>query len=304
MKTVLVASKTCRAIAPAEELIARFAQAGLQAELGSLADRPDCLERCDAVVLGTEIMDEDRLRAGKNLKLVCKFGVGLDNIDQAAAQTLGIAVRNLPAVNSGAVAELAFGLMLTLARRIAEGDRAVRGGTWPRLVGTTLRGKTLGILGTGAIGSTLARLSSGFGMKLLGYDAMENPAFLSAGGAYAPLDQVLTQADFVSVHLPLNDATRNCIGARELGLMKPTAILINTARGGLVDEAALEEALRAGRLAGAGLDVLAHEPPSESPLLGMEQVICTPHIAAYDDATLRHMLERCIETLTDFLNEK
>lgn len=300
MRQVLVASKTCRAALPQEELRARFAAAGFEAALAPLAERLDALTGYDALVVGTELVGEEILAKAPRLALVQKFGVGLDNIDQDAAGRYGVAVRNLAAVNSGAVAEMAFGLMLSLARRITIGDRDIRGGRWPRLIGTTLRGKTLGIVGTGAIGTALARLSAGFGMELLGCDVIESQGFRDAGGTYVSIGEVLAKSDFLSLHLPLRDETRHLIGSAELTAMRPTAYLVNTARGGIVDERALLDALRAGTIAGAGLDVLEHEPPGESPLLKLEQVICTPHIAAYDDVTLLAMVDRCVQSLTDF----
>ncbi len=302
MRRVLVASKTCRAAMPASELAGRFAAAGLDADFAPISDRADTLDRYEAIVVGTELVGEDVLSRGSSLRLVQKFGVGLDAIDQDAAARHGVAVRNLPAANSGAVAEMAFALMISLARRVVEGDRGTRSGAWPRLLGTSLRGKTLGIVGTGAIGSQLARLSSGFSMRVLGYDVVENDGFREAGGTYVPLCELLGQSDFVSLHVPLIESTRHMVGADELHCMKPTAFLVNTARGGLVDEAALYRALEEGAIAGAALDVLEHEPPDESPLLRLGNVVCTPHIAAYDRETLEGMVRRCIESVSEFFS--
>lgn len=237
----------------------------------------------DALIVGVEKITERVIRAADRLRIICKHGAGVDNIDVAAATRAGIPVTNAPGANSDAVADLAFGLMLAAARSIPLADRAVREGEWPRLVGTEVWRKTLGIIGTGRIGKQVARRARGFEMEILGYDPYPDPGFAEAVGmTYVPLEELLRRSDFVTIHVPLTPGTRGLIGRTELARMKPEAFLFNLSRGSIVDEAALYEALASGRLAGAGLDVFEAEPPGkENPLLGLKNFIATPHMGAY-----------------------
>lgn len=229
------------------------------------------------------------------LKVIGKHGVGFDNIDIKAATERGIPVVYTPFANTDAVADHTMGLMIALAKRIAEADRALKqGGSWKlryELIGTDVAGKTLGIIGLGRIGGAVARRAGGFGMRILAYDpyASEERA-KGLGAELVDLDTLLRSSDFVSIHVPLTEETRGIIGRHELGIMKRGAFLINTSRGGIVDEGALLQALSSGHLAGAALDVLEKEPPEPgNPLIKMENVIVTPHMAAHTRETLRKM---------------
>jgi len=232
------------------------------------------------------------IEAARRLKVIGRAGAGVDNIDLAAATRRGILVVNAPGSNSIAVAEHTLALMLALARRIPQADAKLRAGRWEKrsLAGVELRGKTLGIIGLGRVGTAVARRAAGLEMRLMAYDpfvAVDHAARL--GVRLVSLDELLRTADFVSIHAPLTDLTRGMIGARELALMKPTAYLINCARGGIVDEEALARALAEGRLAGAALDVFAHEPPFDSPLLASEKVILTPHLGGSTQEAQRNV---------------
>ena len=223
------------------------------------------------------------LQAGTRLKIVARAGSGVDNIDVEAATRYGVLVVNAPLGNTVAVAEHTFGLMLALARHIPAADAAMKGGGWPKsaLIGRELRGKTLGIIGLGRIGAALARRAAAFEMRLVAYDPFVSADYAARLGVeMMGLDALLQEADFVSVHIPGNERTRGLIDAARLAMMKPTAILINCARGGIVDEAALAQALAEGRLGGAGLDVFVHEPPGLTELVRSPRVVCTPHLGA------------------------
>lgn len=217
------------------------------------------------------------------LRIVANFGTGTDNIDVAYATERGVVVANTPDPVVEPTAELAYGLLLAAARGIVRLDRGVRDGSVRvsvmRNLGTTLRGKTLGIVGYGRIGQAVARYAHGSAMRILYFNRHPLTADRerAQGVCYAPLDRLLAEADFVTLHTPLTEQTRHLIGARELGLMKPTAFLINSSRGGVVDEGALKEALRAGRIAGAGLDVFETEPQIPEELRTLDNVILTPH---------------------------
>jgi D-3-phosphoglycerate dehydrogenase len=243
-------------------------------------------EEADAVMVrGTKIREADLARA-KKLKIISKQGVGYDNIDVAAAKKHGIPVVRTPGVNKEAVAEMALGLAISVGRRIAELDRRIRAQEKmdrTQILGTEMWGKTVGVVGVGNIGSRVAhKWKSAFETKLIGYDPHRKIDFEQA----EKLDDLLRKADLVTLHVPLSDETRHMIGKRELALMKPTAILINTCRGGVVDEAALYEALKAGRLFGAGIDVWEVETPRvDSRLLELPNVVCTPHAAGGTEET-------------------
>jgi phosphoglycerate dehydrogenase-like enzyme len=227
------------------------------------------------------------LRAAKRLKLLHKWGVGYDNIDIAAARALGIRVARTTGSNAVPVAEFTLGLMLASLRFIAYGHHELKQGHWAtgRLPGDPfmLSGKTVGLVGFGAIGQNVAKLLKGFGCTIL-YSkrtplAAEEDAAL--GVAHAPLARILAEADVVSLHCPLTPETANLIDAAAFAAMKTTAVLVNVARGGVVDEAALVEALRARAIAGAAMDVFSVEPlPADSPLLGLDTLVLTPHLAA------------------------
>ncbi|MDQ7028533.1 MAG: NAD(P)-dependent oxidoreductase [Ardenticatenia bacterium] len=223
------------------------------------------------------------IEAGKRLRVIGRAGVGLDNIDVSTARAMGIEVRNCPDTTSVAVAEHTFALLLALARRLPEADRTMKAGQWEkrRLKGVSLRGKTIGIIGFGRIGRQVARLAQGFGMRVLVNQPRLTPELaLEAGVIPCDLPELLREADVVTLHVPLRPENVGLIGRDELALMKPSAFLINTARGGLVDEEALLEALETGALAGVGLDVFAEEPPGDHPLVRHPRVVATPHIGA------------------------
>ena len=225
--------------------------------------------------------------ATPRLKMVANMAVGYNNIDMETATRLGIAVSNTPGVLSDTTADLAFALLMATARRIPEAERFLRAGKykgWGPLLfcGAEVHGSTLGLIGAGRIGKIMAKRASGFDMKVIYYDVHRMSAEDEENYhmAYLPMDDVLRQSDFISVHTPYMPSTHHLISTRELGLMKPTAILINTARGPIVDEKALVKALQAGTIAGAGLDVFEHEPAVEPELLTMENVVILPHIAS------------------------
>ena len=245
----------------------------------------EAIEGCDAVIVrsSTRITAESLSRADR-LRIIGRAGVGVDNIDVAAATARGIAVLNAPAGNTISAAELTLALLLALVRRLPAADRSMKAGEWDRksFRGTELNGKTLGLVGAGRIGGEVARRARAFGMRVVAYDP-----FLTEERAQAlelerlPLDDVLERADVLSLHVPLTEATANLIGAAQLARMKPGAYLVNAARGGVVDEAALYRALVDGHLAGAALDVFAEEPlPADHPLRSLSNVVLTPHLGA------------------------
>jgi D-3-phosphoglycerate dehydrogenase len=236
------------------------------------------LQGFEGVVAGNDPMNDRVMRAAPSLRAIARHGVGLDSVDLEAAARLGIIVTNTPGIIIDSVADMAFALILAVARRVCEADRTIRAGRWIDHQGVLVWGKTLGIVGVGAIGMAMARRALGFNMTVLAFDPFPRPDAEELGVRYVGLDELLREADFVSIHAPLNEETRGMLGERELGLMRPSAYLINTARGGLVDQKALYEALREGRIAGAGLDVLAEEPPSpDDPLLELANCVFTPH---------------------------
>lgn len=233
-------------------------------------------------------IDEALIDRAPELRLIIRAGSGLDNLDVAAVEARGVSIRRIPGPGARAVAEMTFALFLGLARQVLVADRLLREGRWAKndLVGWNLGGKTLGVVGLGSIGSTVARLGRAWDMQVIGCVERPSPeraaAFAADGIALAALDDVLAASDFVSVHVPLDADTRGLIGASELARMRPGSFLVNIARGGVVDEAALLEALRTGeRPAAAALDVHVAEGEGKiSPLAGLSNVIVTPHIGA------------------------
>ena len=240
------------------------------------------LAGADAYIAGSARISRDVLERAPRLKVISRRGVGFERIDLAAARDRGILVAIATGTNQHAVADHVFALLLAVARRIVDAHHSVAGGRWESFVGPELRGKTLGIIGLGRVGKGVARRAAGFAMRVLASDPVRDDEFARANGvAYVPLDELLTAADVVSVNASLNDTSRGLLDAAARARMKPGAILVNTARGGIVDEPALAAALRAGALLGAGVDVFEREPPGGSPLLGLPNVVLTPHTAAY-----------------------
>lgn len=249
-------------------------------EKGLVAVIPDY----DALVVRSQTrVTEAVLEAGKRLRVVGRAGVGVDNIDVGAATKRGILVVNAPRGNIAAAAEHTIALLLASARWIPQADASVRRGEWERsrYTGAEIRGKTIGIIGLGNIGTEVAKRAQGLEMEVIAYDpVVPQERAEQFNVELVALDDLLRRADFVTVHVPLLDGTRNLIDAHRLALMKPTARLINAARGGIVDELALADALRSGRLAAAAADVFDQEPPTGSPLLELPNFIATPHLAA------------------------
>lgn len=252
----------------------------------------------------TDPMTQVVLEAGSAVCVVANVAVGYDNIDIDAATRNRIVVTNTPDVLNETSADFAFALLLASARRLAEGDRFVRDGAWKRwevdlLCGVDVHRRTLGIVGLGRIGGAVARRARGFEMRLLYHSRhpLEEAQEQALGVEYRPLDELLSEADFVSLHVPLNDDTRHLIGARELDLMKRTAVLINTARGSVVDEQALADALDEGRIGAAGLDVFEREPSVEARLLASPRVTLAPHIASSSVATREKMCTMAVDNV-------
>ena len=233
----------------------------------------------DVLVVGLQKITEKVLDAAKRLRVIGRCGVGLDNIDLKAAGARGIPVVYTPGVNAQAVADLALGLMLALARKIPQADRMTKSAEWKRIMGNDVWGKTLGICGLGQIGFNVAKRARGFDMNVIAYDLLENPCLAQEHGIrYKSNAEILGESDFITLHLPLTPQTRGFIGIDDLRVMKKTAILVNTSRGGIVDEKALYAALKEGEIAGAALDVFEHEPPGKTPLVELDNFIGTPHI--------------------------
>jgi D-3-phosphoglycerate dehydrogenase / 2-oxoglutarate reductase len=247
----------------------------------------ELLQDVDAAIISSLPVTARVLAHARTLKVIAIRGVGYDSVDIAATTARGIPVIIAPGFTES-VADYTFALMLAVTRRVALADRIVRDGRWEVLVSTNICGKTLGIVGLGRIGKAVARRAHGFDMTILATDVVQDEAFARQYGVtYLPLPELLQRADIVSINAPLNGETRHLIDDLALGLMKPTAVLINTARGGLVDEHALAAALREGRLAGAGLDVFHHEPLLHNPFASLDNVVLSPHLAAYSREGLR-----------------
>ena len=235
------------------------------------------------IVRGATQVTRPLIEAAPRLRWIARAGAGLDNIDVATAKARGIAVLNVPGANAVAVAELVFGLLLGLLRHVPAADASIHRGEWDksRFMGRELRGKTLGIVGLGKIGRAVARRAQAFEMTCVGCDPVISAEEIRAMGVEpAALEALLTRAEILTLHVPLSPETRGLIGAAQIAKLPKGAIVVNAARGGLVDEAALLEALNSGALAGAALDVFGEEPPKGSPLALHPRVVATPHIGA------------------------
>ena len=247
----------------------------------------ELLQGVDGAIISSLPLTDAVLAHAPSLKVLAVRGVGYDSVDVEAATRRRLPVLVAPGFTES-VADYTFGLMLAVARQVARADRLVRAGRWEVLVSTNICGKTLGIIGLGRIGKAVARRARGFEMPILATDVVYDEEFAQRYGiTYVALAELLQRADIVSINAPLSQGTQHLIDAPALRLMKPSAFLINTARGGLVDEAALAAALREGKVAGAGLDVFYDEPLHQNPFHGLENVVLSPHLAAYSREGLR-----------------
>lgn len=238
------------------------------------------LEGIDAALIANDLFTADVFDRSRSLRAVVRTGVGYDSVDVEAAARNGVTVSNLPGVNANAVAEYTLGLLLAAARRLVQSATGVAAGAWPREDGHELRGATLGLIGYGAAARAVVPLARAFGMTVLCTTSVPEPERGDAAVRFVDLDQLLAESDYVSVHTALTERTRGLLGAEAFAAMKPTAVLVNTARGAVVDEAALAEAVRGGGIAGAHLDVAATEPlPSDSPLRGVDDIVVYSHLA-------------------------
>ena len=240
----------------------------------------EAVQGMQGIIIGIEPLNRAVLEQAPDLCVISKYGVGMDNIDIEAARSRDILLGWTPGANSNAVAELTLGLMLALARRIPQADQSLHAGRFERVRGMELRGKVLGVIGLGRIGRLVAKAAICLGLQVLAYDPFIGQLPFPEVNL-VDLTLLYQRSDVISLHLPLNEQTRHMIDAQALHRMKPGALLINTARGGIVDEQALYEAIRSGKLGGAAIDCFSQEPASESPLLKLKQVIGTPHIASH-----------------------
>ncbi len=279
-----------------------------EVDVAARESRADFLRRLpgyEALVVRSQVdVDAEAFAAGRRLVVVGRAGVGVDNIDLDAATRAGVTVVNAPTANTVAAAEHTLGLLYALARRIPAADASLRAGKWERsrFLGQELRGKTLGIVGLGKIGMAVAQRARAMEMELLGNDPfVTEEAAAQHGIRLLPLPELLERADVLTVHVPLTHATRGLIGADQLACMKPTALLVNVARGGVVDEAALSAALHQGRLAGAAVDVFENEPPAGSPLLGAPNTVLTPHLGASTEEAQARVAVETAQQILDVL---
>ena len=258
----------------------------------------------DIIAIGNLPFPREVLEKCENVKMLAVAFTGLDHVDLKYCEERGIKVQNCAGYATTAVAELTFGLLLDLCRNIGKCDTAARnGGTKAGLIGFELEGRTMGIVGTGAIGTRVAKLAAAFGMDVIAYSRTPGKV---AGVRYVSLEELLAQADVVSLHVPLTDETRGMIGVEELALMKETAVLVNTARGPVVDTKALADALNSGRIAGAAIDVFDAEPPldADEPLINAKNTVVTPHVAFATDESMIKRAEIEFRNIAVFIKDK
>jgi len=240
--------------------------------------------------------------AAKGLKVIARAGVGYDAVDMAAATEHGVAVTFAPGTNQEAVAEHTFTLILALAKNLVPQHNLVKAGQWPRRANQPLRGSTLGVMGLGRIGKAVARVGQAFQMNVIAHEPFPDKTFVEKHAiTLMPFEDVLRQADWITLHMPMMAESKHCINTRTLGLMKPTAYLINTARGGVINEPDLYEALKSKRIAGAGLDVFDEEPPGNNPLLLLDNIVMTAHTAGVDTKSRDDMAKLAASAIAKLL---
>ena len=292
--------------AQAKATLENFASTVVYNDLARPLTAEEVIERLDDVdgyIAGLDHITADVIRkAPEKLKVISRYGIGVDRVDLEECKKRGIVVTNTPGTNSVAVCELAFALMLCAARNIPRLHQAVENGLWPRSEGIELNGKVLGIVGLGAIGKLLALRARAFGMKIVACDSCFDHSYARLHDI-APLEfeALLEQSDFISLHVPLNAETKRMIDVKAIERMKTGAFLINTARGGLINEQAIAEGIRSGKLGGVGLDAFEEEPLLDSPLKGLDRVVFTPHSGAHTSDAVRSMGRMAVENLMTVL---
>ena len=260
---------------------------------------------CDGCVAGLDYFTAKVMDSAPGLKVISRYGVGVDRVDLAAAKARNVVVCNTPGANSQAVADLTFALLLCAARKVPVLNKKMLEGQWPRSIGTELYEKTIGILGLGAVGKAVARRAAGFSMKIIAYDPFIDRQYAAANGIFeADFDAVIREADFLCLHMPLNGETRHIISADVMKAMKKEAIIVNTARGGLIDEGAAYEILSSGHLGGMALDVYEAEPTPRLPLFDLENVVLTPHTASHTRESTENMANMSVQNLINVLSGK
>jgi len=256
----------------------------------SKQEMAEMIKDVDAVIVGVDPIDQEVLEQAPKLKVISKYGVGTDNIDLNYAREKGIPVTVTAGANKDAVADYTIALMLAAARRMIPIDKGCRQLNWNKITSVDVWGKTLGLIGLGAIGKGVAARAKGFNMNIMAYDLMKDEAYAAEHQIeYVSLDKLLQNADFISLHLPLTDKTHHIIGAKELASMKETAVIVNTARGGLIHEQALLDALREERIWGAGMDVFEQEPPQDKGFLELDNLVIGSHCAASTYQAIENM---------------
>ena len=292
-----------------EGLCDRLRQAGLDPHYLGQPDEALPAEELSQLLRGAEVYVVGNAQVPRRviegcptLRLICKYGVGVDNIDLAAAAERGVQVTNAPGANAISVAEMTMGTMIYLSRKLREIERSLREGHWRLQAGSELYGRTLGIVGLGNIGKQVAIRARAFGMQVLANDIVDYPEFCKQYEVEpVDLDQLLSRADIVTLHVPLTSLTRRMIGEAQLARMRRGSILIDTARGGVVDESALYRALAEGHLAAAAVDVFEQEPLGESPLRSLDNVILTPHMAGITYEAAERIASRTLENVLAYL---
>ncbi|MBD1382642.1 phosphoglycerate dehydrogenase [Metabacillus arenae] len=258
-----------------------------------------------AAIVAFNRINENVLEQLPNLTIICKHGVGVDNIDLPAAKKRNVFVTNVPNANKHAVADYAFGLMLALARKIPQGVQQTKNGEWPRIFGSDVYGKTIGIVGLGMIGKEVAKRAKGFNMNILAFDPYPDQTFAAEYQVeYVELTELLKNSDFVTLHMPLIEETKNLISKAQFQLMKKNAFLVNASRGCIVSEEDLYDALINKEIAGAALDVFALEPLESSPLYDLDQFIAMPHAAGYTSDAVNTLGMVCVKNIVDVLNHR
>ena len=261
------------------------------------------LSGCQGFIAGVDFITRKVMENAPDLKVISRYGTGVDRIDLEAAKERGIVICNTPGANANAVADLIFAMLLSIARKLLILDRKTREGEWPRSTGLELYGKTIGILGLGAVGKAVVKRAAGFSMNIITNDYFTNREYArSQGIRSASLEDVVKEVDILSINLPLTEQTRNILNGDLMRTMKKGAIIINTARGGIMDEAVAYELLKTNHLGGLGIDVFDTEPPGPSPLFTLDSVVVTPHTGAHTTEAMEAMSYLSVKNLIDVLS--